>query len=83
MNYEHLKPYLKNGFQLQFQNFKCSLPAFERFSKSLKIWKSELHLTNVTGTSYHCHRTTDVNNAIIHQLSNELIKILNILFKDL
>ena len=28
VNYEHFKPYLNNGFQLQFQNFKCSLLAF-------------------------------------------------------
>ena len=53
------------------------------FSKLLKIWKSELDLTNVTGTSYHCHLVTDVNDEIMHQLSNESTKLLNILFKNL
>ena len=68
---------------LQFQHFKYSLLAFQRFSKSLKIWKSELNLSNVTGTSYHwCHLITDVNDAIMHQLPNEPTKLLNI-FKNL
>ena len=69
---------------LQFQNFKCNLLAFWTFSKLLKIWKSELDLTNVTGTSYHwCHLITDVNDEIMDQLSNESTKLLNILFKNL
>ena len=67
---------------MQFQNFKCSLLAFYRFPKSLKISKSELDLTNVTGKSYHwCHLLTDVNNAMMHQLSIDPTKLLKILFK--
>ena len=50
----------------------------------MKTWKSELDLTNVTGTSYHwCHLITDVNDTIMHQLSNEPTKLLKILFKNL
>ena len=48
------------------------------------MWRSELDLTNVTGTSYHqLHLITNVIDAIMHQLPNESTKLLNILFKNL
>ena len=69
---------------LQFQNFKYSLLAFWRLSKSLKICKSEPDLINVTGTFYDwCHLITGFKDAVMHQLPNETTKLLSILFKNL
>ena len=57
--------YILTRVWLQFQNFKCSLLTLQRFSKSLKIWKSEFDLANFTGTSYHWyHLTTNVNDTV-------------------
>ena len=78
---EYLKPYLNKGLTAIF---KCSFLVLYRFSKSLKIWKSELDLTNVIGTFYHWyHLITDANDAIMHQPLNESTKLLKILFKNL
>ena len=41
LSYEHLKPCLNKDWTA-ISNLQCSLLAFERLLKSLKIWKSEL-----------------------------------------
>ena len=54
---------------------------YELYKGFQSHWKSEVDLTNVTGTSYHwCHLITDVSDAIMHQLPNESMKLLNILY---
>ena len=68
LNYKHLKPYLNKGLTA-ISKLQYSLLAFWRFSKSLKICKSEPHLINITGTFYDwCHLITDFKDAVMHQL---------------
>ena len=83
LNYEHLKPYLNNGFTV-ISKLHMQFTSFLKVFKIIEIWKSELDLTNIAGTSYHwCFLIAGVNDAIIHQLPNESTELSNILFKNL
>ena len=76
LNYQPLKPYPNKGLTAILKLQMQFTIAFKSFSKSFKIWKSELDLANVTGTSYYwCHLITDANDAIMHQLPNESTKL--------